>query len=66
MRDGVLQPGMSMPALSAPPPDPHPDKRVQAMRDAWDMRIIAWDAVWPDGVRPNRGDRRLGVLPNRA
>jgi len=66
MRDGVLQPGMSMPALSAPPPDPHSDKRVQAMRDAWDMRIIAWDAVWPDGVRPHHRDRRLGVLPNRA
>lgn len=65
MRDGVLQPGMSMPALLTPPPDPHPDKRVQAMRDAWDMRIIAWDAVWPKR-RPNGGDRRLGVLPNRA
>jgi hypothetical protein len=62
MRDGVLLPGMAMPVLPSPPADPHPDKRVQAMRDAWDMRILAWDSVWPDGVRPRHGDRHLGVV----
>ena len=67
MRDGVLLPGMIMPALPPPPPDPHPNKRVQQMRDAWDMRIIAWEGVWPDGVRPRGGSPRIGVLlPNRA
>ena len=58
MRDGVLLPGMSMPAIPAPPPDPHPDKRVQAMLDAWDMRIIGCDGIWPEAVRPHRGHRR--------
>ena len=62
MRDGVLLPGMAMPVLPPAPADPHPDKRVQAMRDAWDMRIIAWDSVWPGGVRSNGGGRRLGVV----
>ena len=52
MRNGVLLPGMRMPALPPPPPDPHPNKKVQAMRDAWDLRIIAWDGVWPGGARP--------------
>ena len=42
MRDGVLLPGMTMPALGPPPPDPHPNAAVQRLRDAWDMRIIAW------------------------
>lgn len=59
MRDGVLLPGTKMPALGPPPADPHPDKRVQAMRDAWDMRIIGWEGVWPDGVRPRFGPRRV-------
>jgi len=67
MRDGVLLPGMIMPVLPPPPADPHPNKRVQQMRDAWDMRIIAWEGVWPDGVRPRGGSPRIGVLlPNRA
>lgn len=68
MRDGVLLPGMAMPVLGPPPPDPHPDKKIQQMRDAWDMRIIAWDGVWPDGVRPRFVVRHMGVflVPNRA
>ena len=65
MRDGVLLPGMTMPALGPPPPDPHPDKRVQAMRDAWDMRIIGWDGVWPDGVRPRFLTRYAGMQLGR-
>ena len=65
MRDGVLLPGMIMPVLPPPPADPHPNKRVQQMRDAWDMRIIGWEGVWPDGVRPRGGSPRIGVLvPN--
>jgi len=66
MRDGVLLPGMKMPELEPPPPDPHPDKRVQAMRDAWDLRIIAWDGVWPDGVRPRFVTRYAGVQLGRS
>jgi DNA primase len=31
MRDGVLLPGMKMPALPPPPPDPHPNRAVQRM-----------------------------------
>ena len=44
MLDGVLLPGMVMPVLGPPPPDPHPNPAVQRMRDAWDLRIIAWYA----------------------
>lgn len=66
MRDGVLLPGMKMPELGPPPADPHPDKRVQAMRDAWDMRIIAWDGVWSDGVRPRFVTRYAGVQLGRS
>lgn len=51
MRDGQLQPGMTLPALVRPPA-PHPNKAVQRMRDAWDMRIIAWDGVFPHGKMP--------------
>jgi hypothetical protein len=46
MRDGVLQPGMVMPVLGPPPPDPHPNPKVQAIRDAWSLKIIAWEAVF--------------------
>jgi hypothetical protein len=68
MRDGVLLPGMVMPVLGPPPPDPHPNKKIQRMRDAWDMRIVAWDGVWPDGVRPRFVVRQMGMflVPNRA
>jgi len=72
MRNGVLQPGMTMPVLDPPPPDPHPNKVIQKMRDAWDMRIIAWDAVWPAGIRPRFRERRVpggwgrAVLPSGA
>ncbi len=51
MRDGVLLRGMEMPALWPPPPDPHPNPFIQTMRDAWDMRIIAWGAVWDQRPR---------------
>jgi hypothetical protein len=61
MRNGTLLPGMQMPALGPPPRDPHPDKRVQAMRDAWDMRIIGWEGIWPDGVRPRFLARRASM-----
>ena len=66
MRDGVLLPGMVMPVLGSPPPDPHPDKRVQQMRDAWDMRIIGWEGVWPDGVRPRFLTRYAGMQLGRG
>jgi len=46
MRNGKLLPGMTIPNI-APPPDPHRNKTVQRMRDAWDMRIIAWEGVFP-------------------
>ena len=65
MRDGVLLPGMAMPVLPPAPADPHPDKRVQAMRDAWDMRIIGWEGVWPDGVRPRFLTRYAGMQLGR-
>jgi hypothetical protein len=51
MRDGVPLPGMTLPALGPPRPDPHPNPIVQAMRDAWNMKIIAWDAVWDQRPR---------------
>lgn len=60
MCDGVLLPGMTMPVLGPPPLDPHPNKAIQQMRDAWDMRIIAWEAVWPGGMRPRILMRRAG------
>jgi hypothetical protein len=66
MREGVLLPGMKMPELGPPPPDPHPDKRVQTMRDAWDLRIIGWDGVWLDGVRPRFVTRYAGVQLGRS
>ncbi len=66
MRGGVLLPGMTMPALGPPPPDPHPDKRVQGMRDAWDMRIIGWEGVWPDGFRTRMLTRPAGFQLGRA
>ena len=66
MRAGRLLPGMKMPELGPPPPDPHPDKRVQAMRDAWDMRIIALEGAWPDGVRPRFLTRYAGVQLGRG
>ena len=46
MRDGILMPGMAMPQLGQPPADPHPNPRVQSMREAWDLRFIAWEGVW--------------------
>ncbi len=61
MSNGVLQPGMVMPALAPPPPDPHPNKAVQRMRDAWDMRIIGWDAIWRN-VRMRPQMRRGHVI----
>jgi hypothetical protein len=51
MRGGVLVPGRTMPALRPPPPDPHPNKKIQAMRDAWDMRIISWEGIWGRALR---------------
>ena len=46
MQNGVLLPGMTMPALGPPPPDPHPNRVIQRMRDAWNLHIISWEAVW--------------------
>ena len=46
MQDGVLLPGMVMPLLGPPPPDPHPNPELQAIRDAWCLKIIAWEAVF--------------------
>ncbi len=46
MRDGVLLPGMAMPALGPPPPDPHPNPAVQRLREAWNLKIIAWHGVF--------------------
>ncbi len=46
MRNGVLMPGMSMPVLGPPPPDPHPNAAVQRLREAWNLNIIAWDGVF--------------------
>ena len=60
MRNGVLMPGMTMPALGPPPPDPHPDQRVQEMREEWDMQIIAWDGVF-DQRRPRLSAWRMGL-----
>lgn len=47
MRNGVLLPGMVMPVLGPPPPERHPNKRVQQMREEWSLQIIALDGVWP-------------------
>ena len=60
MVGGVLLPGMAMPTLPPPPPDPHPNKWVQRMREEWDMRIIAWDGVFMRH-RP-RLERRMGYV----
>jgi hypothetical protein len=53
MSNGVLQPGMVMPTLPPPPPEPHPDRTVQRMRDAWNMNIIGWDAIFPHVRMPH-------------
>jgi hypothetical protein len=45
MQNGLLLPGMTMPVLGPPPPDPHPNRKIQAMRDAWCLKIIGWEAV---------------------
>jgi hypothetical protein len=66
MRDGALLPGVKMPKLGPVPPDPHPDKRVQAMRESWDMRIIGWEGVWPDGFRPRSLARPAGMQLGRG
>ena len=60
MRDGVLLPGMTMPVLGPPPPDPHPNPVVQRMRETWNLGIIAWDGVF-SYARPMTAARR--VLP---
>jgi hypothetical protein len=65
MRDSVLLPGMALPRLSAPPPEPHRDKVVQNMRETYDMRIIAWDGVWQNGRRPQFLTRHAGVQLGR-
>jgi hypothetical protein len=51
MRDGLLLPGMSMPVLGPPPPDPHANPEIQRMRDAWCLKIIGWEAVWDQRPR---------------
>jgi hypothetical protein len=56
MRDGVLLPGMTMPVLGPPPPDPHPNPKVQAIRYAWCLKIIGWEAVF--GARQPRFQHR--------
>jgi hypothetical protein len=47
MWQGKLLAGVAMPKLGPPPPDPNTDREIQKMRDTWDMRIIAWEGVWP-------------------
>ena len=61
MRDGVLVPGMTMPVLGPPPPDPHPNVAVQRLREAWNMNIISWDSVF-SYARPKAAAPR--VLPD--
>jgi hypothetical protein len=56
LQNGVLMPGMSMPVLGPPPPDPHPNQVIRRMRDAWNLHIIAWEAVWD--ARQPRWERR--------
>ena len=58
MRDGALLPGMTMPVLGPPPPDPHPNPAIQRIREAWNLNIIAWDGVF-DRQRPMKAVRRL-------
>jgi hypothetical protein len=57
MRDGVLLPGMTMPVLGPPPPDPHLNPVVQRMRETWNLGIIAWDGVF-SYARPTVSTRR--------
>ena len=58
MRDGVLLPGMAMPILGPPPPDPHPNPVVQRLREAWCLKIIDWEGVFGLG-RPMVPVRRV-------
>ena len=58
MRDGVLLPGMTMPVLGPPPPDPHPNPVVQRLREAWCLKIIDWEGVFGLG-RPMVPVRRV-------
>ena len=66
VRSGMLMPGMVMPTLGPPPPDPHPNRKIQEMREAWDLRIISWEGIWPDGVRPGFHARRQGMHLGRG
>jgi len=70
MQDGVLLPGMRMPVLGPPPPDPHRNPIIQTMRDAWNLNVIAWDAVWDQRprwlFRRSAGHWRDPVPPRRA
>jgi len=58
MRGGVLLPGMAMPVLGPPPPDPHPNPVIQRMREAWCLKIIDWEGVFGHG-RPMVPVRRV-------
>ena len=58
MRDGVLLPGMAMPILGPPPPDPHPNPAVQRLREMWNLKIIDWEGVFGLG-RPMLPVRRV-------
>src|SRR5579863_2079392 len=58
MREGVLLPGMTMPVLGPPPPDPHPTAAVQRLREAWCLKIIDWEGVFGLG-RPMVPMRRV-------
>ena len=79
MRGGVLLPGMTMPVLGPPPPDPHPNAAVQRLREAWCLKIIDWEGVFSLGrpmvpVRRTLADhwrdpnvlRRLPVLLDQS
>ena len=57
MHDGTLLPGMRMPVLAPPPPDPHPNPAVQRLREAWNLDIIAWEGVF-NRARPMMAARR--------
>ncbi|HZT29520.1 MAG TPA: hypothetical protein VE999_03770 [Gemmataceae bacterium] len=61
MRDGLLLPGMTMPVLGPPPPDPHPNAAVHRLRETWNLNIIAWEGVF-NLRRPMTTARR--ILPD--
>ena len=70
MQNGVLLPGMAMPVLGPPPPDPHPNPVIERMRDTWNLHIIAWEAVFdarlPRWLRRRAADHLRDPNPDPA